>query len=242
MKPKISICIPSRGRMWVKTGVCVAMLHAYNLKKYGYSKIHYAFGRTESNRNNLAKRAIESGSTHVLYIDTDMVFPENSAEILYDSGMHVIACNAAITNEDSETCGKPVIINNVNGNPMDYSKEIEEVPVIGMALALIRTDVFFELELPWFSAPERPGETNVMSEDVFFCHKVRKVGRRVFCHNLLSRQIGHLGAKTRYLFQSDEIGLIQGLKKSMAEIEKLKEKVFKKDKDREDSAKLGGFI
>lgn len=134
-------------------------------------------------RTDLVKAAIKSHLSHVLFIDSDMRFPADTIQRLMKHRLDIVAANCVHrgsqkTTGDIESKGKT---------------GIEEIEKIGFGVTLIRTEVFLKIPEPWFATPY-DGERFV-GEDVFFCHKVRESGIKIFVDHDLSLEVKHEGLK-----------------------------------------------
>lgn len=136
-------------------------------------------------RNKLAKLAIEDGSEWLLFIDDDHAFKHDlllkllAHEVpivgsLYLQRMLPFAPVAYSHKEDDHYI------------PLDLTTSPEdglvEVCAVGTGGMLVRTEVFRELEYPWF-------EHGRASEDLIFCDRARDAGFPIYCD--LGARLGH---------------------------------------------------
>lgn len=192
---RLAVCIP-----------CRDMLHslfAYNLTQMvqscNHSKlpvnIYMETGSLISQqRQNLAKSAMHNGATHILWLDSDMLFPSDVAETLLSHGMDIVCCNystrsvpfkgVAYTNIGDWDSWKPV----VNTNERFFEAE-----GVGLGCMLVDVRVYGALEMPWFDVNWEPRFGEFIGEDFYFCKKARDAGYKIMVDTVLSRQIGHMG-------------------------------------------------
>lgn len=130
-------------------------------------------------RNDIARKALEDGYTHVLMVDSDMVLPENALANLLSHDVDVcMGYYVRGRSDDGLTCAIRKGAHNFDdshhvGELVDLGKKGEylvEVKGNGMGCALINVDVFRKLEEPWF-AFRRNRNGSTLSEDYFFCEK-----------------------------------------------------------------------
>jgi hypothetical protein len=192
MKTKIAIGLPSKGHIWSDTTACLVTLGQRLQADKTPAQVIHTTGRTEVGRNTIAERAVDGGFSHVLFIDSDMTFPQHTAKRLLKANKDIIGCNAA-----GRETGNPVITTDINGEILNYvTDDIKEVDFIGMAVTLIKTDVFRKMKKPWFFAPPREGTNVIISEDVAFCRIARKIfDYKIYCDMKLSWEIGHIGGR-----------------------------------------------
>lgn len=117
-----------------------------------------------SNRNKLAQRAIDGNYSHLLFIDSDMSFPPDTLArlIKHDKDIVGVAINRRSLPLESNV--KPLSKEDVD-KPLPT--ELFEATSVGTGIMLIKTDVFKNLEYPWFDFEYLEGER--YGEDVTFC-------------------------------------------------------------------------
>ena len=151
--------------------------------------INYRSSRITANRNEIVKFARERNSTHLLFIDSDMVFPPYALQELINHDKDIV-CATATKREDGP--------NDPIGTPMTVeeavtSKRLIKMQFVGMPFMLIKMSVFDKLpEIP-FAEPVMDGK--LIPEDEFFCRNVLAAGYDIWCDLGLSMQIGHMGTK-----------------------------------------------
>lgn len=154
-----------------------ATLHIYNS-----SLIHDA-------RNNIVKRAIEDGYSHVMFIDSDIVFPEDGIQKLLDQDKDVIGGlyfrkMPPHRPNISEIRGKELIFPSVWPKNRPF-----KVAGIGAGFLLVKTSVFKEIGEPWFYYGKF--HDSYMGEDIYFGIKCKKRGIEVWCDPTIELQ--HIG-------------------------------------------------
>lgn len=146
-------------------------------------------------REEMAVQAIAGGATHILFLDSDMMFPEDALHRLFSRNEPIVAANYV------QRClpTKPNSVTLLDG-PMFTKKDstgLEEAKSVGFGLALIDVDVFTSMDRPWFDTywyqQEGTGRLSLIGEDVFFCHKARHSGYKVMVDHDLSKETVHLG-------------------------------------------------
>jgi hypothetical protein len=136
-------------------------------------------------REHLLHEVIELwGATHVLWLDTDMTFPPDTAARLLQHDVDVVAANY-------ETRRPPVRPTARRAGQCVSSVEssgLEAVDHVGMGVFLMRASVVVGLPRPrfWYSTPTE-------TEDVYFCRLLRAAGRTIYVDHDLSKSVGHIG-------------------------------------------------
>lgn len=149
-----------------------------------------------SQRHQLVVEARRENATHVLFVDSDMRFPEDALMRLLAAEVRVIGANCpkrkmptgpTAANYDSRGRKIPVYTNaDTHG--------IEQVARVGTGFLLVEMDVFDIVPAPWFETPWIPERLAFMGEDVAFCVKLAQKKIPVFIDHDLSREIAHIGA------------------------------------------------
>jgi hypothetical protein len=138
-------------------------------------------------RNELVKWASDLNASHILWIDTDMVFPKDSANRLLKHARPFIGCNYARKNALRDSS-----VSDTTGNRLIARSEgVEEVGTIGCGLTLVAMEVMEAVGEPWYKIDEDSSEGP--GDEVRFCEIARKNGFPPFVDHALSRLCGHIG-------------------------------------------------
>lgn len=137
-------------------------------------------------RNKLAKIAIEEGMEWLLFIDDDHAFKHDLLLKLLKHDVPIVGSlylqrmlpfsPVAYSHKDDDDFYMPIDLTEL---PEDGLVEVAAVGTGGM---LVRTEVFRELEYPWF-------EHGRASEDLIFCDRAREAGFPIYCD--LNSRLGH---------------------------------------------------
>jgi len=146
-------------------------------------------------RAELCLDAMREKCTHVLFIDSDMRFPQDMIERLLVHDLDIVATNCARRRMPT---GPTAQIYKENGErelvyTMPESTGLQEVGSVGMGVMLIKANVFATLSEPWFETPWRHDKRGYIGEDVFFCKKAREAGFKIWIDHDVSKEIGHIG-------------------------------------------------
>jgi hypothetical protein len=129
-------------------------------------------------RNRLANKAINDHYTHVLWIDSDMVFNEKIYEDLKDVGKEMV-CGAFVSRRPPYG---PCIYSSIEENAIEKVKEFGTRPfrVDGCGFALVLTSVdLLQAVTQKFGTCFQP--TPYYGEDLAFCWRVKQLGREIWC-------------------------------------------------------------
>lgn len=140
-----------------------------------------------SNRMWLAKQAVEKGATHLLFVDSDMLFPPSALATLLARDKDIIGV---------EYNKRQFPLQTVTAYMPDVEKSETEpfkVGIAGTGLMLIKTDVFKDekMDKNWFSFGRNAEGKNVIGEDGWFCNTAREAGYDVWVDPTI--KVFHLG-------------------------------------------------
>ena len=139
-------------------------------------------------RNKLVDKAIRSGCTHILFIDSDMQFEEDAINKLIAhkkeivGGLYYKRQLPKTPNFMIEQDGKLLI-------PDEIPESITKVFMVGTGFMLIDLKVFEKITPPWFFF----GVVNnkMLGEDTFFCYQAKKAGIDVWLDPNI--KLSHIG-------------------------------------------------
>jgi hypothetical protein len=148
------------------------------------------------NRNFLAAKACQNKCTHLLMIDDDMTFPEDTLLRLLKHDKDIVGVNY----HPRMLCTLYMVglfgDEKVKTKEEDLPKELFECRGVGFGVVLIKTELFYKLERPWFDWLMYETGMIKEGEDFYFCRKAREAGYSVWCDPTI-KPIGHIG---RYVF------------------------------------------
>src|SRR5678810_62 len=98
-------------------------------------------------REAVVEAALQFRATHVLWLDTDMTFPDDTAIRLADHHRAIVAANC-VMREPQRRCTAERDGDRVATRP--ESTGLEAVDSVGLAVLLMRMDVLADLPRPWF--------------------------------------------------------------------------------------------
>jgi len=185
----ITLGIPFQGGINGATVGCLLQLVSSSPGMY-----HYAFisgSNICDNRNTIVDWALKQGTSHLLFIDQDMLFGPRDLPKLIAADKDIIGANYHRKEQSRENL---VLLEDEKGvtyHPKELPKELFTCYAIPTGFSLIKTDVFRKLEKPWFFYRWAEGSIDRVTEDVCFCEKARAAGYEVWCDP--SIELGHIG-------------------------------------------------
>jgi hypothetical protein len=211
----IAVCTPARDMvhtMFTYDLVNLVCYHTLNTNDAISLKI--SEGTLIANqRAELSLDAMREGCTHLLFIDSDMRFPQDMISRLLAHDVDIVATNCARRRMPT---GPTAQVYKENGDrelvwTMLESTGLQEVGSVGMGVMLIKSSVFKALSEPWYETPWRSDKRGYIGEDVFFCKKAREAGFKIWIDHDVSKEIGHIGM---FEFKHDHTWAIKDLEKA----------------------------
>lgn len=186
---KIAIGVPTGGMMKSKTAfslINTAMqgINIFPIFQYG--------SYVCENRERIVEIAGMNMCSHILFVDDDMSFEPDTLPRLLAHDKDIVGAMYNFRKMPRETVIKFFNENGetVNSIP-EIPKELFKVAGLGTGLALIKMEVFDELEPPYFPI-ERDIEGNmILTEDIGFCEKARAKGFDVWIDPTIN--VSHVG-------------------------------------------------
>ena len=129
-------------------------------------------------RTRLANKAINEKYTHVLWLDSDMVFDEHVLDDLMDCGKEMV-CGAFVSRRPPYG---PCIYKSIKQYQIEKVTEFGTKPfrVDGCGFATVLTTVdMLQAVTDKFGTTFQP--TDYYGEDLAFCWRVKQIGREIWC-------------------------------------------------------------
>lgn len=199
---ELAICVPCHGD-W-KTGFgrsMVAMAQhlmgwrpdpKLGIKRFRFRLYTQGTSMLVQSRHSLVVAALKDKCTHILFLDADMTFPQDTAIKLLMRDKKIVGVNA--TTRSYPTMH---IAHDLEGKRVDSRKKhgLQKVQHVGMAVMLINTEVFQKMTPPLFMMEWIPDIQAYCGEDVYFCAKAQQAGYDIWIDHDLSHDVGHLGSQ-----------------------------------------------
>ena len=153
-----------------------------------------AFGSTilPFSRQQLAMHALEQKATHTLWIDSDMKFPKDMLLRFLRRDEPIIGINAMSRRAPFRNTAQ-----SAPGVPLSttlHSSGLEKVHRMGFGVMWVATDVFRQMETPYFNF-EYVAEQGVWrGEDFDFFENARALGYEFYVDHDLSKEVMHMGS------------------------------------------------
>lgn len=193
-KTKMCIAVPARDLVHTHFTYCLQELVQYQTQRGIETFVEFNMSTLVCNqREALADAAIEKGATHILWLDSDMMFPKNTGEVLLNHNYSVVACNYSTRALPFKAVAYAKLHDWETGIPQT-SVGIMEVSGIGMGCMLTHVEVFGEIYKPWFPITYSPKSNDYLGEDMNFCQSLTGADFQIYVDCDLSQQIYHIGS------------------------------------------------
>lgn len=198
---RVAICVPVRDYVTAAFSFSLAML----LKKCGETDrkttLHMVMGsEIASQRQQLATEALSTECTHILWLDSDMRFPNITLEALISHDKDIVACNYSTRVEPH----MPVAFTSKQdmGERLGAGVGLNKVAAVGMGCMLVKRNVFESMSLPYFGVEWNQDYTSLIGEDLYFANKADLAGYDIWIDSDLSNRIAHIGTRA-YTLEGD---------------------------------------
>tara|TARA_B100001287_G_scaffold275862_1_gene284774 strand:+ start:4142 stop:4723 length:582 start_codon:yes stop_codon:yes gene_type:complete len=192
---QLSICVPAREK--VHTIFMKSLVDLTNrLTNLGIEwNLHIVSSSVIcESRTQLANQALESGATHLLWLDSDMYIPSNVIH-LFSHDKDIVAGAYSTKHSPFQSVAFT--------DPTDMSKRLtaqtglHKIWAVGMGCMLVRKEVFESLPKPWFAHEYNKILDTHSGEDIYFCNQAMHHGFDTYIDTDL--RLAHIGLKTNIL-------------------------------------------
>jgi len=191
---QVSICVPCRDTLHSAFAFDLTKL-VQHCASQGLAVLpHFSLGTLIANqRDTLAEMALEAGSTHVLWLDSDMMFPADTVQRLLAHEKSIVAGNYVTRQYPHKTVAYRQLNDWTSYVAHGQDGDLIAVEAVGMGCMLVTTDLLRSMPLPRFQITWQPQSKDHMGEDFYFCQQARAQGHEIWIDQALSLELSHLG-------------------------------------------------
>lgn len=150
----------------------------------------------QDNRSKILNKALAHGCTHLFFLDSDMLCPQDTILRLLALDKPVVGAPYNKRQHPPETTVKLYQV--ADKETGKYRVAIPNEPFKCLALdtgcMLINLDIIKYIEKPYFDLMCDEDGNVVCTEDVWFCRKVLRAGFEIWCDPTI--KVGHIGDHT----------------------------------------------
>lgn len=206
----IAICFPSTDD--VKTSFAYSLADLAHQTQHRLAFVNTRSAYIDDNRNRGIEQVLQANRemgceiTHILFLDTDIVFPPSILDTLLSRDKEIVG--AAYP---KKVFPHPLIYTPIKGKIYSEADQVWEVEAIPAGCLLVKLTAFEKMRKPWFAntyvhthrdrapfehlvSPSTPTPF-LVSEDYYFCAvaKLRKI--QIFLDIVATHMISHEGTK-----------------------------------------------
>lgn len=160
-----------------------AFIHFWQIAKRGWPLIDHVYGRTDLNRNRMAKFIRDHGEfTHICMLDLDHLHAPNIVErlaswVLEDRERMIVSGLHFRRAAPFDPCAFVYGPDGQLHAPVTWEPGLFEVHAVGHGSILIAREVFERMPEPWWAYTYEGVEQNIFpSEDMWFSFQCRQAG------------------------------------------------------------------
>lgn len=195
VKPtQVSLCVPCRDMIHSAFAFDLAKLIQYS-QSNGIDVVpHFCMGTLIVNqRDQLANMTIEAGSSHALWLDSDMMFPPDTVARLLSHDTDIVAGNYVTRQYPHKTVAYSKLHDWRSYLINDTASDLIEVAAVGMGCMMVKTAVMQQMKKPLFQTVWIEASQDHMGEDFYFCQQAKALGYKILIDTVLSDKLSHLG-------------------------------------------------
>ena len=191
-RPLVAVCVPCQdlvhhdfmlsliGMLFVSQPFCRPALQTYQGAAISWS------------RNALVELSLKNKADWLLFVDSDMTFPNETLGHLLNRGRSVIGATYPRRRAPFDSLGR------LKPHPgRDVSNGgVFEAEFIPGGMLLVKASVFRQIKKPWFEETyDYSQDPPFVTEDYGFCNKAKAAGVSIWIDIDLSQHIGHLSVQ-----------------------------------------------
>jgi len=199
----VAICIPSRDIVSAGFAKSLANLTARLASSGVKFEVILTLGTVIPQlRTELADIAIKKGHEWLLWLDTDMHFPNTTFDRLMSHNKKITAATYSTRYKPQRSVAFT--------DPKNYNSRLTEtsglhkVFAVGMGCMLTHRSVFDTLPKPWFCHEWDKYTESFTGEDIYFCKAANNFNFDIYVDIDLSKEIGHYGTKIFLLQETSD--------------------------------------
>ena len=193
-KGKLAVCIPTRDLLHAQHALSLAELVKFNTMNDIDTHVFMdASTILLTQRERLASMALDLGAEHILWLDSDVVFPATTAVRLLAHNESVVAANYVRRQKPYKGVAYKKIGDWEHPVPFEVQDDLVDIAGVGMGCVLMKTEIFKELSKPWFEFGWNAEHNDFLGEDMILFRKVAAAGYKIKLDTALSMDLWHLG-------------------------------------------------
>ena len=185
--PKIAVCYPSGDMVHADFALALAGL-CLSVHPLEVTVVNTKSSIVAEARNIAVARAQEAGADYLLFLDSDMIFPQDALHRLLIHQKDIVGAIYTKRVPPYDLLG--TMLTGAEPPGADGLVEMERLPT---GCLLIRMAVFARMTKPYFHFAVDLEQGTLLGEDYVFCDRARIAGYRLWGDFSLSQELGHIG-------------------------------------------------
>jgi hypothetical protein len=199
----VAICIPSRDTVSAGFAKSLANLTSRLTSSGIKFEVLMVLGTVIPQlRTDLADMALKKQYEWLLWLDSDMHFPNYTFDRLLSHNQKVVAATYSTRYKPQRSVA--FLDHNDYNQRLTAVKGLHQVSAVGMGCMLTHRSVFETLPKPWFSHEWDKLTESYMGEDIFFSKLLKNFNYDIYVDIDLSKEVGHYGTKIFLLQETSE--------------------------------------
>jgi len=200
---RVAISIPTHAHVPFVFAYDLARLLGWSAGQVPHEQLAITLNASEGTyihrmRQTLVEAAIKTDATHILFLDTDMRFPQETLLHLLTWRQPIVGINYATRRVPAQFVAVKERVGEKREPVRLVTKAdstgLEEVESMGFGVTLIQLGVFAELgSPPWFQNVWDEDIKRWVGEDTWFCLRAREAGLSILVDHDLSKECAHVG-------------------------------------------------
>lgn len=186
-KPKVMLGIPTMGAVnpLLMVSVLLFMREAIDSGLYNLSIFPTVnIVPVDNARNSIVDNFLKSDCTHLLFIDSDTIPPQDTVMKMLNAGKEIVSGLTPIIEYDYEKREYYRKWNclDMNEKPIEPNTGIQIAKVAGSSCIMIQRSVFEKMEKPYyrFQYKDDNGKETMVGEDIFFT--IKALAKHIYVH------------------------------------------------------------
>ncbi len=185
-QPRVAVCFPSGDMVHADFALALAGLCAA-APPIDTPIVNAKSSIVAEARNLCVEHARAHEAGHLLFLDSDLVFPRDALRRLLERDRDIVG--ATYSRRTAPFTGLGTIL---MGGAIEDEGALVEMSRVPTGCLLIKMTVFDALSRPFFKFGVSEDHA-IVGEDYDFCDRARAAGFRIWCDLKLSFELGHIG-------------------------------------------------
>jgi hypothetical protein len=202
LSEQVVVCVPTNGLVHALFSYCLINAIRYTELHGVPVVLEMDAGTVLSNqRQVLSDSALALQADHIMWLDSDMTFPEDVIIRLLEHNKNVVCATYSKRVEPFH----PTAFYNIDPvEPVDTEGNgLVAIKYSGMGCMLVKSSVVDNMPSPHYPLKWHAPSSTWHGEDMGFCDLLADNNIKIFCDLDLSREIGHLGQREYRLNQAN---------------------------------------